>query len=149
VDKRSGVARAVNYDPAKRPRRQDWDGELIENGAFYFTTKEVMEREECRLGGRVALHEMEEHTFAELDSPTDWQIVANMAMIHGFWPPGSVKPEGTDESPGSAEVTILGDSKLGLAAAAGLGMGVGLGVAGVAALLAAAAAGLLRSKAAA
>ena len=71
-----------------------------------------------------------------------------MAMIHGFWPPGSVKPEGTDESPGSAEVTILGDSKLGLAAA-GLGMGVGLGVAGVAALLAAAAAGLLRSKAAA
>jgi len=72
-----------------------------------------------------------------------------MAMIHGFWPPGSVKPEGTDESPGSAEVTILGDSKLGLAAAAGLGMGVGLGVAGVAALLAAAAAGLLRSKAAA
>ena len=32
----------MNYDPAKRPRRQDWDGELIENGAFYFTTKEVI-----------------------------------------------------------------------------------------------------------
>ena len=39
-------------------------------GAF----PQVMEREECRLGGRVALHEMEEHTFAELDSPTDWQV---------------------------------------------------------------------------
>ena len=41
----------VNYDPAKRPRRQDWEGELVENGAFYFTTKEVMEREACRLRG--------------------------------------------------------------------------------------------------
>ena len=41
----------MNYDPAKRPRRQDWDGELIENGAFYFTTKEVMEREECGSSG--------------------------------------------------------------------------------------------------
>lgn len=32
----------LNLDPAHRPRRQDWDGELVENGSFYFTTKELI-----------------------------------------------------------------------------------------------------------
>ena len=32
-----GTAAAKNYDPINRPLRQDWNGELIENGAFYFT----------------------------------------------------------------------------------------------------------------
>ena len=30
-----GAAAPQNYDPVKRPRLQDWAGELIENGAFY------------------------------------------------------------------------------------------------------------------
>ena len=46
VDPKTECAHATNYDPLKRPRRQDWDGELIENGAFYFTTKAVMDREQ-------------------------------------------------------------------------------------------------------
>ena len=36
-----GTAMAKNYDPINRPLRQDWNGELIENGAFYFTRKET------------------------------------------------------------------------------------------------------------
>ena len=32
VDSSTGTASAKNYDPLRRPRRQDWDGELIENG---------------------------------------------------------------------------------------------------------------------
>lgn len=31
-----------NLDPASRPRRQDWDGELCENGSFYFTTRDLI-----------------------------------------------------------------------------------------------------------
>ncbi|CAK9039872.1 unnamed protein product [Durusdinium trenchii] len=49
-----GAAHAENYLPAKRPRRQDWDGELIENGAFYLTKKDVLEKDNCRLGGKIA-----------------------------------------------------------------------------------------------
>merc|ERR1712146_46500 len=30
VDKETGLGSAKNYDPTARPRRQDWDGELIE-----------------------------------------------------------------------------------------------------------------------
>lgn len=34
-----------NLEPAKRPRRQDWPGELCENGSFYFAKKELIEKE--------------------------------------------------------------------------------------------------------
>lgn len=32
----------LNLDPGKRPRRQDWDGELYENGSFYFATRDLI-----------------------------------------------------------------------------------------------------------
>ncbi|CAG14400.1 unnamed protein product, partial [Tetraodon nigroviridis] len=35
------LTKPFNLDPANRPRRQDWDGELCENGSFYFTTRET------------------------------------------------------------------------------------------------------------
>ena len=57
---------------------QDWDGELIENGAFYFTKKETLQKLGCRLGGKMALHEMAEHTLTELDSLVDWEIVSHV-----------------------------------------------------------------------
>ena len=87
VDPKTSVAIAKNYEPLKRPRRQDWDGELIENGAFYLTRKAVLQKHGCRLGGKMVLQEMAEHTFTELDSLVDWEIVAGMSKEHGFWPP--------------------------------------------------------------
>ncbi|XP_025834045.1 N-acylneuraminate cytidylyltransferase-like [Agrilus planipennis] len=32
----------INFDPKRRPRRQDWDGELIENGMFYGAKREMI-----------------------------------------------------------------------------------------------------------
>lgn len=32
-----GNFEASNFNPKCRPKRQDWKGDLIENGAFYFT----------------------------------------------------------------------------------------------------------------
>lgn len=31
------VLNPLNFNSTNRPRRQDWDGEFIENGMFYFT----------------------------------------------------------------------------------------------------------------
>ncbi|XP_037935941.1 N-acylneuraminate cytidylyltransferase [Teleopsis dalmanni] len=31
----------INFDPANRPRRQDWPGELIETGMFYFSSRRL------------------------------------------------------------------------------------------------------------
>jgi N-acylneuraminate cytidylyltransferase len=64
--------RPLNYDPRHRPRRQDWGGVLTESGAFYITRREVLEREGCRLGGRIAVYEMGEEHAVELDEPGDW-----------------------------------------------------------------------------
>ena len=55
VDPKTMAATAKNYEPLKRPRRQDWDGELIENGAFYLTRKAVLQKHGCRLGGKMVL----------------------------------------------------------------------------------------------
>lgn len=41
----NGIERGVtplNFDPAKRPRRQDWEGELVENGMFYFASRRLI-----------------------------------------------------------------------------------------------------------
>lgn len=34
----------INFDYAKRPRRQDWNGELLEAGMFYFTERKLLNR---------------------------------------------------------------------------------------------------------
>jgi CMP-N-acetylneuraminic acid synthetase len=68
----SDDARPLNYDPSRRPRRQEFAGTLMENGAFYFTRREVLEKTGCRLGGRIAIHEMAPETATEIDEPGDW-----------------------------------------------------------------------------
>lgn len=32
----------LNFNPNKRPRRQDWSGEMVENGMFYFAFRHVL-----------------------------------------------------------------------------------------------------------
>lgn len=66
---------ALNYNPAARPRRQDFAGTFMENGAFYLTQRHILEQERCRLGGKMAVFEMPEDTAVELDAPEDWAIV--------------------------------------------------------------------------
>lgn len=69
---------ALNYDPFKRPRRQDMVPQVMENGAFYFTRKEILERDKCRLGGKIAVHEMNPDTEVEIDEPEDWAKIESV-----------------------------------------------------------------------
>lgn len=66
---------ALNYDPLNRPRRQDFAGTIVENGAFYITKRAVLESNKNRLGGKIGVYEMSEETFVEIDEPADWEIV--------------------------------------------------------------------------
>lgn len=68
----------VNYDLRARPRRQEFDGYLVENGAFYINTREGMLRDECRLSGTIGVYEMDEETYFEIDEPSDWIIIENL-----------------------------------------------------------------------
>lgn len=49
-----GTVEGVNFAESDRPRRQDWPGDLVENGMFYFATADLV-RERRLQGGRCVL----------------------------------------------------------------------------------------------
>lgn len=67
-----------NYDVFKRPRRQDFEGLLIENGAVYVTTKGAFLASKNRVSGSIGLVKMPEESLVEIDSLSDWDIVENL-----------------------------------------------------------------------
>lgn len=71
----NGYVTPLNYNFEKRPRRQDFDGYLVENGAFYICSREALLNTGNRLSGRIKAVEMSEESFLEIDEPSDWTIV--------------------------------------------------------------------------
>ena len=69
----------LNYNYLSRPRRQDFDGMLMENGAFYINTIRNIKVNKNRLSGKISIYEMEEFTATEIDENDDW-IVAESLM---------------------------------------------------------------------
>ncbi|WP_445955318.1 cytidylyltransferase domain-containing protein [Yeosuana sp.] len=72
--------KAINYNPLERPRRQDFEGLLIENGAIYTITKEALKKHKNRIGSHVALVQMPEDSLHEIDSESDWIVVENLLI---------------------------------------------------------------------
>ncbi len=71
----AGFAAPSNYDVFKRPRRQDFEGYLMENGAFYITSKERLLETGNRLSGSIKAYIMDEDTALEIDEPDDFLII--------------------------------------------------------------------------
>lgn len=71
-----------NYDYMNRPRRQNFKGELMENGAFYINTVENILKSSNRLSGKIGIYEMPEYTATEIDEPDDWIILENLMRKH-------------------------------------------------------------------
>ena len=67
-----------NYDPNNRPRRQDWDGYYIENGAFYISSREEILKTGCRITPPVEFWEMDSSSFFEIDSEKDFELVEKL-----------------------------------------------------------------------
>ena len=70
-----GYACPTNYDVYHRPRRQDFAGDLVENGAFYICSREDLLRTRNRVSGHIRAVEMDEDSFLEIDEPGDWLII--------------------------------------------------------------------------
>ena len=70
----------LNYDYRDRPRRQDFAGSVIENGAFYLTKRDILLNKKNRLGGKIGIREMAADTTIELDEPDDWDSVERILL---------------------------------------------------------------------
>ncbi|TDG99532.1 hypothetical protein EPR50_G00194750 [Perca flavescens] len=91
VKKGSGESTTpLNLNPAKRPRRQDWDGELCENGSFYFTTREQVEKDLLQ-GGKRAYYEMKPEYSVDIDVDIDWPVAEQRVLRYGYF--GQATPE--------------------------------------------------------
>ena len=73
---------SLNYDYRNRPRRQNFDGMLMENGAFYISSVKNILANGNRLSGRIGIYEMPEYTATEIDEPDDWIILEKLMQKH-------------------------------------------------------------------
>ncbi|PWM24457.1 MAG: acylneuraminate cytidylyltransferase [Limosilactobacillus fermentum] len=73
---------SINYDYINRPRRQDFKGNLMENGAFYINKVENILHTENRLSGKIGIYEMPEYTATEIDEPDDWIVMEKLMQKH-------------------------------------------------------------------
>jgi len=80
----NGNAIPINYDVFNRPRRQEFDGYLVENGAFYITSKEALLKTNNRVSGNIKAIEMNEDSFFEIDEPSDWVIIEALMKKNGM-----------------------------------------------------------------
>ncbi|KAM9169314.1 LOW QUALITY PROTEIN: N-acylneuraminate cytidylyltransferase [Pangshura tecta] len=83
IKKGVNVTKPQNLNPAKRPRRQDWDGELCENGSFYFAKKNLIEKDYLQ-GGKVIYYEMRAECSVDIDIDIDWPIAEQRVLRYGY-----------------------------------------------------------------
>lgn len=74
----------VNYDYKNRPRRQDFEGYMLENGACYINTVENVLRDKNRISGKKTIYEMPEYTSYEIDEPDDFIIIEELMKRHDY-----------------------------------------------------------------
>ncbi len=73
--------RPINYDPQKRPRRQDWEGYYIENGAFYISSRTNILKNSCRITPPVGFWEMSKERIFEVDDENDLKFAEKLLNI--------------------------------------------------------------------
>ncbi|CAL8323194.1 unnamed protein product [Lota lota] len=86
-----GVTAPLNVNPNKRPRRQDWDGELCENGSFYFATRDLIMNQGVLQGGKMGYYEMLPEYSVDIDVDIDWPVAEQRVLRFGYF--GRDKPE--------------------------------------------------------
>lgn len=69
---------SLNYDYKNRLRRQNFEGTLMENGAFYINSVGNVKTTKNRLSGKIGVCELPSYMSLELDEPEDWTILENI-----------------------------------------------------------------------
>lgn len=73
-----GCVKPINYDYKNRPRRQDFQGIIAENGACYINSVANILKDKCRLSGKIIAYELPAETAFEIDEEYDYIIVEQL-----------------------------------------------------------------------
>lgn len=74
--------KSINYDYKNRPRRQDFSGLLMENGACYINSVKNILHDNNRLSGKISIYKMPEYTSVEIDEPDDFILIEKLMEKH-------------------------------------------------------------------
>ncbi len=77
---KDGFIEPNNYDHFNRPRRQEFEGYLVENGSLYITSKQNLIKSNNRVSGHIVPYVMPEPTYYEIDELSDWIIIENLLL---------------------------------------------------------------------
>ncbi|KAI7791822.1 cytidine monophosphate sialic acid synthetase 1 [Triplophysa rosa] len=86
----NACTKPLNLDPARRPCRQKWKGELCENGSFYFATRDLIDKNLLQ-GGKMVYYEMKPENSVDIDVDIDWPVAEQRVLRYGYF--GKDKPE--------------------------------------------------------
>ena len=78
------LVKPVNYDYRNRPRRQEFEGLVAENGACYINSVKNILSDKCRLSGNITYYELPSYTSYEIDEEADWKIVETLMDKFGY-----------------------------------------------------------------
>ena len=73
-----GAARPVNFSPEKRPRRQEYPIEYLENGNIYVFTSRILRETGSRLGGKIVVYPMNALESIQIDCVDDLAVAADV-----------------------------------------------------------------------
>ncbi|MBL9000697.1 MAG: acylneuraminate cytidylyltransferase family protein [Phycisphaerae bacterium] len=74
-------ARPLNYDPARRPRRQEMQPQFRENGSIYVFRTVGYLKHRCRLFGKVGLFVQTARHGMQVDTETDFAFIESFAHV--------------------------------------------------------------------
>lgn len=74
--------KSLNYDYKNRPRRQDFEGLMMENGACYINLVGNILRDKNRLSGKISVFQMPEYTAVEIDESDDFLLIEKLMEQH-------------------------------------------------------------------
>ena len=75
---------SLNYDYRERPRRQDFEGCMLENGACYINSVYNIKNDKNLLSEPISIYEMPEYTSIELDEEHDYYIIEKLIEKYKF-----------------------------------------------------------------
>lgn len=83
-EEKNGILTPKNYDYKSRPRRQDFKGYILENGACYINSVKNILKYNNRLSGKICSYIMPDYSAYEIDEPDDFIIIEKLMKKHGY-----------------------------------------------------------------